>query len=271
MYILFDIGKTKTRVAASRDLESFGEPKIFDTPKDYLEAVAAVTLAAKEVSLGEKIEHVGGGVAGPLGVEKQSLAEDINFPGWVGRPLCGDLWAALGAPVFLENDSALVGLGEAVSGAGKKYNIVAYVTISTGVGGARIIDKKIDTNSIGFEPGWQAITLDGKFATDYLSGAATEKETGKKPFEISDPVFWDTKARILAYFLNNIIVMWSPDIVVIGGSMVKEVGISISETEKYLHQILRIFPKIPRIIPAELNDVGGLYGAMEFLKDKRHI
>jgi len=271
MHILFDLGKTKTRVAGSTNFESFIEPQILDTPKNYESAISLIARTARDIAGGSEIELVAGGVGCPVEKQTHSIIGGVNFPSWDGRPFEDDLRTEIKAPVFLENDSALVGLGEAVYGAGRNSEIMAYVTISTGVGGVRIVKKQIDANTYGFEPGWQVLSLgeDGKYASDFLSGRSVEEVMGKKPYEITDQTFWDEKARILAHFLNNIIVMWSPDVVVVGGSMMKEVGISIPTTEKYLRHILRIFPDIPPIKKAELHDIGGLWGAMEFLKNKR--
>jgi len=279
MHILFDLGKTKIRIAGSRDFESFIEPKIFDTPKDYDATISLIAKTAHEITGDGEIEMVIGGIGGPLNKEKDALTERVNTPGWEGRPFPGwggkpfqhDLSSALKANVLLENDSALVGLGEAVFGAGKNSDIVAYVTVSTGLGGARIVNKKIDQNSLGFEPGWQVLSLEeeGCYASDFLTGQSVEMATGKKPYETTDPIFWDKKANILAHFLNNIIVMWSPDVVVIGGSMMKEIGIPLPATEKYLRHILKIFDEIPPIKKAELQDIGGLWGALQYLRDAK--
>jgi len=269
MHILFDLGKTKIRIAGSRDFESFIEPKIFDTPKDYDSTISLMAETVKDICGGGEVEFVVGGIGGPLSKEKDALIEGVNFPGWGDRPFRDDLSSAINAKVLLENDSALVGLGEAVYGAGRHSNIVAYVTVSTGLGGARIVKKKIDVNSLGFEPGWQTLSLEEEnfYAYDLLSGNAVSKETGKKPRDIIDPIFWDKKAHILAHFLNNIIVMWSPDVVVVGGSMMKEIGIPLQATEKYLQHTLKIFDEIPPIKKAELADIGGLWGALRYLKD----
>jgi predicted NBD/HSP70 family sugar kinase len=269
MHILFDLGKTKIRIAGSRDFESFIEPKIFDTPRDYDSTISLMAKTVKDICGGSEPEFVVGGIGGPLTKEKDALIEGINFPGWGDRPFRDDLSVALQAKVLLENDSALVGLGEAVYGAGRHSNIVAYVTVSTGLGGSRIVNKKIDVNSLGFEPGWQSLSLEEEnfYAYDLLSGNAISQEMGKKPRDIIDPIFWDKKAHILAHFLNNIIVMWSPDVVVVGGSMMKEIGIPLQATEKYLRNILKIFDEIPPIKKAELADIGGLWGALRYLKD----
>jgi predicted NBD/HSP70 family sugar kinase len=49
----------------------------------------------------------------------------LNLPRWNGAALADDLEAALGTQVILENDTALVGLGEATVGAGKGAAVVA--------------------------------------------------------------------------------------------------------------------------------------------------
>lgn len=267
MHILFDIGKTKTRMAGSRDLATFDEPRIFETPKDYGEFIQVFSNTARKLADSEKIELVGGGIGGALDKTHSFLPTYLNFKEWALRPIREDLERELRVPFRFENDSAVVALGEAVYGAGRENGIVAYITISTGVGGARIVGKKVDEYVLGFEPGRQILSLEsGKTAGHYLSGVAVEEETGSKPYDIHDPVFWDQKAKILAHFLNNVIVMWSPDVVILGGSMMNEIGIPIPATEKYLKEICKIFPTLPPLKHSELGDLGGLWGAMELLK-----
>ncbi len=282
MHILFDIGKTKTRIAGSECLVSFTDPKIFETPKNYNDFLRAMKRMSEEILKNEnkdrdefdkgrpieKIESAGGGVGVPIEKATGILHPHSGLPGWENKPLKDDLSVIFGARVFLENDSAVVGLGEAIHGAGKGHLLVAYITISTGVGGVRIDHGKIDENSSGFEPGWELLSVGGRevHVEEVLSGRGVEKATGKKPKEILDKDFWDEKARILAHFLNNVIVMWSPDIVVLGGSMMNEIGIPIPATEKYLKEICIIFPELPPLKHSELDDLGGLWGAMELLK-----
>lgn len=93
-----------------------------------------------------------------------------------------------------------------------------------------------------------------------------KKKYGKKPYEITDKKIWDETAKILAYGLNNTIVHWSPDIIVLGGSMFKKIGIPVPRVRFHLKNILKIFPELPAVEKAELGDVGGLYGALVFLK-----
>ncbi|PIT92262.1 MAG: hypothetical protein COU08_03045 [Candidatus Harrisonbacteria bacterium CG10_big_fil_rev_8_21_14_0_10_42_17] len=285
MYLLFDIGGTKMRLAVSEDGATFGEPIIISTPKNFDEGMKVFSKLSKTLSGGRMITFAGGGVPGPLDAGKSCLLASPNLSGWVGKPLRASIQVAVGAPTFLENDTAIVGLGEAVHGAGRGYAITVYVTISTGVNGVRIVDGVIDRNAFGFEIGHQVIAFSAHGTKDgdlpiclncpvpghleaYVSGTAIAKRYGKKPYDIHDEAIWDTVARHLAYGLNNTIVHWSPHIVVLGGSMMKEIGIPLDRVQHHLRETLTIFPVLPDLKKAELKDIGGLYGALAFLKQK---
>lgn len=277
MYILFDIGGTKMRLAVSKTgsrLEA--NVKTIATPQNFQTAIAEFKKIALELSGNTAIKAVAGGVAGPLDRKLTQIANAPNLPHWNNKPLKKELERALGAPVYLENDAALAGLGEAVMGAGKKNKIVAYLTISTGVGGTRIVDKKIDRNALGFEPGHQIIDPTNALCPDcrqpgYLenlvSGASLEHRFQKKPVEIADPQVWEQLAEWLAYGINNTIVHWSPEIVVLGGPMIwGQPAINITRLCHYLKNICAIFPELPRIVSAELKDKAGLHGALILAK-----
>ena len=47
MRILVDIGGTNTRITACTDGDSFAEPIIYDTPREYEEAIATLTERAR--------------------------------------------------------------------------------------------------------------------------------------------------------------------------------------------------------------------------------
>lgn len=279
MYILFDIGGTKMRVVAADREKFLGEPVVVSTPKDFGEGLETLKRIIDNLALGlaaqnRAVTAIVGGIAGPLNDERTMLVRSPNLSGWVNHDLKNTLHDAYKVPVNIENDAALVGLGEAHFGAGRGKSIVAYLTISTGVGGARIIDGKIDRASFGFEPGHQIIdpdnslcpTCEGNDLEAYVSGTAIEKRYGVKPHEIHDDAVWDELAKFLAYGLNNTIVHWSPDVVVIGGSMMKEIGIPVPAVRKHLEEIMKIFPTMPLIEKAELGDFGGLYGSLAYAR-----
>ncbi len=276
MYGYFDIGGTKTRVAVSTDGQTLGEIKKFDTPTDFDIGIHTITDALHTLSAGHVFRAVGGGVAGPVSSDKSVLVRSPHLPDWVGKPLTTAIQTALGtSSVYIENDSAIVGLGEAHYGAGEGDAIMAYITVSTGVGGVRIIDGIIDRSSVGFEPGHQILDIDHTLfpqekngeAEELLSGTSVAERFHKKAYEITDPAVWEDLSRILAHLLNNVAVLWSPNTIVLGGSMmVGNPAIPIDRVIYHLQHLLTIFPTPPTLKLATLKDLGGLYGAMTYVR-----
>jgi glucokinase len=58
-------------------------------------------------------------------------------------PLKDEIQKYFTIPVYVGNDANVAALAEAVIGAGKNYDIVQYITISTGIGGGLIINGNI--------------------------------------------------------------------------------------------------------------------------------
>ncbi|MDP3779441.1 MAG: ROK family protein [bacterium] len=272
MFILFDVGGTKIRIAAADQNGFLGDPVIMLTPSDFDEGLQMITDAALGMTKGEKITAVVGGLAGTLDRNHMMLVYGLNVSSWAGKPIKMLLEKSFNAPVVLENDAALAGLGEAVEGAGKNYEIVGYMTVSTGVGGARITDKKIDRHAFGFEPGYQIIDADGTLCTRctrrdlqaHISGKGIEEHTGHKAEEITDQTMWEDIARHLSFGLTNTIVHWSPNVMVLGGSVMQSV--SIERVNELVKENLYVYPEIPPIVRAELGDVGGLHGALHLAR-----
>ena len=76
-------------------------------------------------------------------------------------------------------------------------------------------------------------------------------------------------AFYLAIGLRNTVAYWSPDRIVLGGSMiVGEPRILLQDIVKYTHDAIGSSLPCPQIVDATLMDNGGLYGAMVLLKQK---
>ena len=269
MYIVTDIGGTRMRVAGSRDLETFGEPVIFDTPQDYKVALARLIGAVDGISEGEAIEDIAIGAPGVISRNRRILIHAPNLARWDGAAIADDAESALDTRVVLENDTALVGLGEATAGAGKGPAIVAYVTISTGVNGVRIVDGDIDRATYGFEIGEQYLGADATARTfeQLVSGRAISERFGVRPRELGkDHPVWEELAQVTARALHNTNAYWSPERIVIGGSMMNEIGVSIDRIKAHLEFLPRKNPALPDIVHASLGDVGGLWGGLARLR-----
>src|SRR3989344_9508996 len=192
MYIVADIGGTKTRIAGSSDLERFGEPVIVDTPREYEAGIALVCDAALKIAAGEHIEAFAAGVPGALSEDKRKLHGARHLALWKERDLAGDMEKALSTKVYLENDTAQVGLGEAVYGAGKGAPIVVYITVSTGVNGVRIIDGMIDRGRTEIGGQYLNVADSPRTLEDIISGSAISEKYGVHPKEIEkDSPIWE--------------------------------------------------------------------------------
>ena len=276
MYLLFDIGGTKTRFAVSSDGKKLAGVRIFDTPPKFNEGVTLFKKVAGELMGGRKIRAISGGIGGALYKGRLINSLKPNLRDWNSKPFKEKVEKEFRVPVFIENDAALGGLGEAIYGAGRGKRIVVYITIGTGVGGVRIVNGRVDENRMGFEPGHQIIDIGGLncfsckgqgHLESYISGSSLERRLNKKFYEIKDPKVWEEVARYLAYGLYNTIVFWSPDILILGGSMVIKVkGIPVERVRFHLKKILTIFREIPPVEISALGDLAGLYGAVVLAK-----
>lgn len=259
------------RIATSADGKSLAATKIVPTPKDFEEGIQTIKKIADELTSGEKIGRAAGGIAGALDKEKTGLAKSPHASGWAQKPLKIKLEEILGTEIILENDAAIDGLGEACFGAGRDNKIVAYITIGTGVGGVRVVDGQIDKNALGFEPGHQIIEPSGNpcdcggkgHLETYIGGSYIEKTYLQKGEAIKDPQVWDQVAKFLAIGLTNVVVHWSPDVLILGGSVSQ--SIPQDKVSLYLRDFLTIFPTIPPLKYSILGKEAGLLGALRLL------
>jgi predicted NBD/HSP70 family sugar kinase len=261
MIILFDIGATKTRIARAKDDSSFDDPIIYATPANYKEGIELLRENITKLLQDNTADRIIGCIAGPWDETSGTITDSGNLPDWHNKPLRDDLSITFGAKALIDNDAVMAGLGESIFGAGRGEGRILYITVSTGVGGAIISNGKIEER---LEPRKEVVNEKSETLGDLISGKSVENRTGKKPKEITDPEFWDSLAIILAKGLNSLIKKWSPEVVIIGGSMMSEIGISLENTEKYLK---KLNSNTPQLKHAELGDLGGLYGALAYNKN----
>lgn len=276
-YVVFDIGGTKTRVATSEDFKTFTKVESFKTPAKFEEGMPMLMELIDKLAEG-KVKGIFGGVRGRLNEEKTGIENDGPLNKWKGQSIVGALEKKYKVPVFIENDSAVAGVGEAVFGAGKGLDIVAYHTVSTGVGGVKVENGDIDEASIGFEPGHQILDVDRTILGDdisptlenLVSGTAVAERFGCKAYEIpQSDIVWKELAGYLAQGLRNTILYWSPDAIVLGGSMIiGDPRIEIDDIRKATVEVMEGFVDTPLIAEAKLGDEAGLWGALALLKKR---
>lgn len=240
-YIEVDIGGTNIRVGAIDEEENI----IFEYKEStFKDVITAEDLYSKIKCLIKKIPYykdakaIGIGVPGSVDERSGQIISAKNVNILNKFPLVENLKKDFNKPIYLENDARVATFAEAIKGKGKNKRIVCYITVSTGLGGGVVIDKNIYHGSNNLGAYFSRMILDGKNTSNSLiSGKALlnqakEKisenikdtfevfELGEKGNEIAIEIIKDFK-RNLKVLLLNISSIINPDIILLGGGVIK--------------------------------------------------
>jgi len=270
MYISIDIGGTNTRIATSENLDSIINLEKFHTPKSKKELVEKIAETIRE---NPNITMMSIGIAGFINRHTKQIIKCPHIPYLDNTSLNELLPQTQNIPTYLENDAALAGLAESIKGEGSNYNRVAYITISTGVGGTLIENKKIPDTKFNFEPGHHIIDLhpQNKVSTllqgsweSYSSGTAFKDLYKVEPDDYNDIGIWTEYGKNLAVGLHNISLLWNPEVIVLGGSLSKKATLFLKVLEDNLNATL---PQgKPDIKISQLGDTNGILGGLELCR-----
>ncbi len=207
----------------------------------------------------------------------------VNVPGpWDGYPVAGPVSDALGVPVALINDARAFGLAELRLGAGRGASSMVGLTLGTGVGGVIAVDGKVHQGHDGTagEVGHQTIDPDGPscncgnrgcleaFARADRIAEACGTATAEEAFErarAGDAAALAGLAgvgRSLGIGIGNMIVVISPDRVVIGGGIAAALELLLPEIRAEIRRrVLTTAVEEVAIVTAELGTWAGAIGA----------
>ena len=240
-YIGIDIGGTNIRIGAiNKDEEvinEYKEPTFKDvsTGEDFYKKIKNFI---KKVPNYENAKAIGIGIPGSVDKKLGQIITSGNVSILKNFPLVEKLNKDFNKPVYLENDARVATFAEAIKGKGKEKDIVCYITISTGLGGGVVIDKKIYSGSNDLGAYFGRMILDGRNISDSLiSGTALLKQAReridkdiKNTFElfeleknnnlIAKDIIREFK-RNLTVLLLNISSIINPDIIILGGGVLK--------------------------------------------------
>jgi len=189
-------------------------------------------------------------------------------------PIRTELQKYIDLPVYLDNDANVAGLAESVAGAAKGAAHSVTITLGTGVGGGIIIDGKVYSgfNNAGAELGHMVIVSDGERCTcgrngcweAYASATAcisqTKEAVGLNPGslinklvngdlnKISAKTAFDAAKqgdaagqKIVTQYIKfigeglvNIVNIFRPEILVIGGGVCKEGEYLLKPLREYI-------------------------------------
>ena len=262
-------------------------------------ALAAVKNAGLKI---DDINEVGVGSPGSVNPEKGEICYSANL-GFANTKLGKMLEDRLGKRVFLENDANAAAYGEMIAGAGKGTKDFIAITLGTGVGGGVIMDGKMLTGSnfAGGELGHIVIVKDGAHCScgrdgcweAYASATGLIRETREAMQKDKQSKMWEiacgsldnvngrtafqgkksgdeTAKRVVKEYcdyvacgLTNIINIFQPDMVCIGGGISKEGEILAAPVREYVERerFSKNVDKQTIIKTAQLGNNAGIIGA----------
>ncbi len=283
------VGRANCKTALPRPAEKI----VADMVNTAFEAVKNAGLTMDD------IKAVGVGCPGTCNGDT-GIVEYSNNLKFDKLPLADMMEKGLRKPVFVDNDANVAALGEAVAGAAKGVKTCVCITLGTGVGGGIIIDGKIYSglNFAGAELGHTVIVVDGEPCNcgrngcweSYASATALIRQTtraieanpdsrlakmangnvsGRTAFDAMRagcPVgkqVVDTYIRYIASGLINVINIFQPEVLCIGGGICNEGETLLAplreqiEAERYS----KYSAKQTRLCVASLGNDAGIIGA----------
>ena len=247
------------------------------------------------------VELVGAGCPGTCN-RQTGIVEYANNLDFVNVPLCEKLHELLCVPVYVENDANAAVLGEHIAGAARGADDCACITLGTGVGGGVMVNGRLlsGVNYSGGELGHMVICVDGEPCNcgrngcweAYASVSALVRQTkaamsehpdsamwqlapspeqvdGRTSFDamrLGDPVAAAVVARYLRYVaagLINIINIFQPEVLCIGGAISKEGDTLMEPIRRQIREerYSRYADRQTRLCVAELGGRAGMIGA----------
>lgn len=294
MILSLDIGATKIAFGLVKGNRIFSLQKVFwqkplTTQKiinKIIEIISSFLLTHKSIT------HITIGIAGQVDLKTGKV--DNFFKKTIRIPLVKILKNRFCLPVYLDNDAHCFTLAEAILGLGQRYHSVVGLTLGTGLGGGLAIKQKLyrGKNNIAGEFGHQIIQLGGRQCTcgkrgcweAYVSGKAItnlyfeltgqrknvlaiKKEFRQKHLEAEIVV--NETARYLAIGLANLINTLNPEIIVLGGGLIKFkplFKIALKEVKNWL--LVKERQRTPILI-SQLGEQAGILGATLLIKENK--
>ena len=267
MILAVDIGGTKTLLGSFSQSGEVTQKIKFETSKNYTDFLRNFEINYKQLVYQDFIRAV---VAVPGRLDREhGRALGYGTMGWPTVSIEADLEAIVGCPVIIENDTKLAGLSEAILII-KEFKRVLYITISTGISDALIVNGVIDPAMQDSEGGQMWLEHKGKRVQweDFASGSAIVKSYGKKASDIHDEQTWQKISADIAVGLINLIVTIQPEVIVMGGGVNTNFSVFVKILEKILKQYETPLTPIPPLRKAGRPEEAVIYGCYELAKQK---
>ena len=297
-----DLGGTLVRAAVATGDATHQAPVRHPTPhmappEAVLDTIAA---AVREATRGVTPAGVGIGIPGPIDPVAGVVHTAPNIHGWHELPVQRLLEQRLDCPVAIENDAHLAGFAEWIAGAGQGSRDMIFVTVSTGVGGALVLDGELYTGVAGSagEIGHTIYDPDGPSCAQghrgCLEGTASGTAIARRAVEalaagerstlgsvpaaqldaraVADAAeqgdalaisLYAEAGRALGLAIGGFVNLLSPEVVVVGGGLINAGELLFAPLRKAVPEIAFEAPLSRcRVVAAALGTDAGLVGAV---------
>lgn len=309
-----DLGGTKVDVSCVRlNKEVLAQKRIPTQAEKGPEDVLGRILDTADQILGQarvapiELLAVGLSVPGPLDPKVGLFFNLPNLPGWKGFPIRKRLEDHFRIPLHMDNDANATALAEWKFGAGRGYDHLIYLTMSTGIGGGLILDGRLyrGKNFNAGEVGHQVILPDGPRCgcglLGHLEGLCSGSGIARRLREMVKPgesLMWemaggdpekltaeilvqavrrgDALAReffqetleYLAMGLANLVFILNPQAIVLGTMVAKNPDLFLEPLERMVKEkVWDVFTPDLKILPAQLVDQIGVYAPLAVILD----
>jgi glucokinase len=289
-----DLGGTNVRVGLvdekGKILDVIQEPTEAD--KGHINTINKMKQMIERLIKGKKVKGIGIGAPGPLDFKKGVILSPPNLPGWDEIPLVKILEEHFKVNVYLNNDANVAGLAEAIAGSGVGYESVYYMTVSTGIGGALILNKQLFNGANGYageignmivEPnGYKHNNLNPGSFEGLASGTSIERRAkvrfgiegrAKQVFLLAEQgnqeaqSVIDETVQYLAMGIANITHVVNPELFVVGGGVMESKQFILTPLQEKVKEY--VYPQLAssiKIVPTALGGQAGVIGAAMLVK-----
>jgi glucokinase len=275
-------------------------------PEDGVRRTVGMVEDVQRATGGRELAGIGIGCTGPVDRIAGTVHNPYTLPTWDDFPLTDCLTETLDVPAVMENDAHVGALGEHWRGAGRGTRHMIYVTVGTGVGGGLILDGALYTGATGTagEIGHHSVDLNGPVcycgsrgcvelytAAPALVRRARERaeaepsliprlvggdlgaldpeliaRAAREGDGLANDIIHEA-ARALGAGLANLAVVLVPEVIVLGGGVMRSFDLFRPTIQEIIEGLLFPLGDL-RIVPAQLGMNAGVIGAARAVLDR---
>nr|WP_309098601.1 ROK family protein [Fredinandcohnia onubensis] len=289
-YLSFDIGGTKIKYGI---VTSTGQI-IYHWTIDTEAHLGGVSIINKVIDISKIIveQHPVNGIAISTAGQVNPHTGTIvgagdTIPSYVGVEVKKMISEALGLPVEVRNDVDCAALGELWLGNHHVNNMIA-LTVGTGIGGAIVINGNLYSGHSFSAGEWGYMLIDGESfeknasITGLIRFANQYKEernwNGQQIFDLYDQGDKEIQRavssfyRYLAIGISNLIYIFNPEKVIIGGGLTARGELFLNELKTEIQKYLQpSFYQNTDIELAKLSNNAGMIGAVNHFLNNRNL